>query len=313
MRSFRLVGFLGLILALAGCSSTRWSWLKPNPTNDSKTVAGTPSAEQLVEYLNTNSSRINSLWVSDVDITATSGFQSIGGLQGKMAIQRTAAAASPLAQPTPKNFRFSVASTVGQEVDLGSNEQEFWFYIKRDQPYQFYCNHSDWNAGKVDALKLPFQPEWIVEVLGLGQYGPPEKYQVEGDRDHIRLVERTRTAQGIAVKKVIVMKRRKMDVPEPQVTQFLLLEDGTNKEICSATISQAMVLAGAMLPKRMELKWTETRTKLALNFRDVNPNPTPAIDQSAFLRRPLNGIASMNLATKQLDSPGVQPVQNMAP
>ena len=37
-----------------------------------------------------------------------------------------------------------------------------------------------------------------METLGMGPYGPPERYNLEYDDQTLRLIERTRTPQGQA-------------------------------------------------------------------------------------------------------------------
>src|SRR4029078_5880788 len=78
----------------------------------------------------------------------------------------------------PGNFKL-VASVVGnQAVDLGSNDQEFWFWIsKAEPPYLFHCSYNDFARGGV-RLPFPFQPEWVMEALGMAEYGSPQDYQL---------------------------------------------------------------------------------------------------------------------------------------
>src|SRR5207253_1972708 len=117
-----------------------------------------------------------------------------------------------------------------QVADLGSNNEEFWFWLsKAPKPYQYYCSYEDLKKG-VPYLPIPFQPEWIMETLGLGPYGPVERYQLESDdkTQTLRLVEMARSPQGTPLRKVIVMKARETKAPEPQVTHYLLIDETTH-------------------------------------------------------------------------------------
>ena len=61
-------------------------------------------------------------------------------------------------------------------------QQILW--IKRGDPYQFFCSYKDLEEGRVRVVPFPFQPEWIMEAMGLGDYGTPDKYvgiQKDGD------------------------------------------------------------------------------------------------------------------------------------
>src|SRR5207249_12195775 len=74
----------------------------------------------------------------------------------------------------------SHSSPTRRSSDL--NDQEFWFWVKHaDMPQQFYCAYKDLEEGQVRVMPLPIQPSWIMETLGMGPYGPAEKYTLESD------------------------------------------------------------------------------------------------------------------------------------
>ncbi len=287
MRFVTAVFSVGLLVAIAGCNSTRWGFLRnPEHNGTAKPPEGVQSVESLVAYLNNNAGRINTIQANSLDITATMGDRI--NLTGKLVAQK------------PDGFRMSINGPLGgiQFADLGSNRDEFWFWIKgpigQPQP-QYYCSYKDLDKG-VRFMPVPFQPQWILETLGLGPYGPPEHYTLEHDDQNLRLIEKARSPQGITVRKVIVMKRRAMKAPEPQVTHYLLIDDLTNKEICSAHIAQVMVDAktGAVVPKKLDLNWRERNATLSILLDRVAVNV--GLPETAFVRRPMVGVQSYNLA-----------------
>lgn len=299
-RQGAIIGSALMVFAVAGCGSTRWNFLQGH-TAPAKQVGELPSREALVAYLNDNASRVRSVRVGELDITASQGLQSFG-LRGKMVVQK------------PRDFRMSADTLGNRVVDLGSNEKEFWYWIsKADPPYQFYCNYQDLQEGKVRFMPVPFQPDWIMETMGLGPYGPAEKYVLEHDANSIRLVERTRSPQGRPVKKVIVMNRRPVAPPQPQVMQYLLIDEQTGKEICSAKIRDIQVDrgTGAILPRRLDLHWPEQRVKLALKLDETAVNPD--LPQAAFIRQPLQGVRSFDLAQGNFGADGLRPAQGSVP
>ncbi len=314
MRPFRPALGLALLAALvglaAGCNSMRFNFARPgeHPESGKPAPPGTPSVAGVVAYLNDNARRVETLQVTSLEVTAAQGAERIN-LRGKMVAHK------------PRGFRMSLDGPLGftQVADLGSNDKEFWFWIKaapgsKQVPYQYYCSYQDLERG-VQFLPIPFQPEWLMEVLGLGPYGPPERYQIERDdkTPTLRLVERTRSPQGGAVRKVIVMKARETRAPEPQVTHHLLIDDATNREICSAVITQTMIdpATGAILPRKLDLNWRQENATLSL-FIDKAAVNVP-LQPQAFVRTPLKGVQSFNLATSRPDPPGLQQVQGFVP
>ena len=222
----------------------------------------------------------------------------------------------------PRNFRLGAKTLGNPVVDLGSNDQEFWYWIsKADPPYQVYCSYKDLNDGRVKRMPFPFQPEWVMESMGLGPYGPPEKYNLEHDADTIRLSEKAVSPQGTPVRKVIVFKRRPVQLPNAQVTDYLLLDDASGKEICGAHISEVQYdekSTGAIVPKRIELRWPSEKLKLALKMDGTTFNPQ--VSPLTFTRQNMANIQSFNLARMQVDNApppqaflrndsGIRPVQ----
>ncbi len=294
MRALIRASILGLLIAVGtGCESTRWNWFKPNTDNAAKPGAA-QSVASLVAYLNNNAERIQSLRVEDLSIDATMGNQSIG-LQGRIFAEK------------PRNFRMKVTAFGKDEVDIGSNQQEFWFWAaKNPDPYQYFCSYGDFQSGRARRMPLPIQPEWVMESMGLGPYGPPERYKLEQDNQTVKLVERTKTPLGHAVRKVIVLNRREVRSPEPQVKAYLLLDDATGQEICSANITSTTVdrKTGAIMPYRMELRMPTQKMRMSLKMDGLTMN-TPT-GGTPFVRQPMTNVEPFNLATERIEPWGLQ-------
>ncbi len=288
---------MSLLVSVAGCNSTRWNFLRnPESTNaTTRAPEGVQSVESIVAYLNNNAGRIDTIQANSLDVTASMPGAGTINLRGKMVTKK------------PDGFRMSLDGPLGfaQVADLGSNRDEFWFWFKgpvgQPAPPQYYCSYKDLEKG-IPFMPVPFQPQWVMETLGLGPYGPPERYKLEYDDQTLKLVEKARSPQGIGVRKVIVMKRRPTNAPEPQVTHYLLIDDLTNKEICSAHITQVTVDrgTGAVLPRKLELNWRERNATLSILLDRLAVNV--ALPEQAFVRRPMSGVQSYNLARGPLGS-----------
>jgi hypothetical protein len=143
-------------------------------------------------------------------------------------------------------------------------------------------------------------------TLGVGTYGPADKYQLELDKDGrtLRLIERSKSPSGQPVRKVIVMNRQPVRSPQPQVIAYLLLDDATGQEICSAHIMSTVTVAvdtksSVIVPYKMELRMPTQKMKMALKMDGLSLNT--AIPATAFARPQMNGIEPFNLATGQVD------------
>lgn len=290
-----LIVLSGLLLPL-GCDHTRWNLFKGNEPPPPPTKVQT--AEQLVNYLNDNAGRIQTLRTDNLSLTVSQGLGVLSfGLTGKVMAEK------------PRNLRLVADVGGSRMVDMGSNDQEFWFWVsKGDPPYQFFCSYKALKEGQVKFMPVPFEPDWILEAMGLGPYGEPARYQVESDAETVKLVEKGRSPQGKPVRKVIVFNRRPVQSPRPQMTACLLLDDATGKEICSAHILETQLDAktGGILPRRLELRWPEAKTKLTMALNNVSVNQPPP--EGVFVRQPLQNVPSFDLATGLLNG---QPIQRL--
>jgi hypothetical protein len=299
MKSARWLPALMVLATIAGC--TRWNFLNKGPEPKPPPVAGeAPPVSAYLDYLNDNARRIDTVRCTEIDVTCSQGFQSFG-LRGKMVAQK------------PHNFSMTSDFIGKSAVEVGSNDKEFWYWIsKADPPYQVYCSYKDLYDGRVKQLPFPFQPEWIMETMGMGTYGPADRYRLEADGSTIKLVEQS-SSQGKATRKIIVMNRRAVQAPAPQVTAFLLVDDATGKEVCSAHITETQLdkNTGAIIPRRLEFRWPEQRFKMAMKLDGTAVNAQ--VPATAFVRRPMPGVPAFDLATRRLDqaSADVQRVQSL--
>jgi hypothetical protein len=285
-----VVGLAALLSALPACNQTHWNLF--NKRDDNTPVAGTPqSVEDLVKYLNDNSSRLQNVRAQDIGLEVRKGILPPVTLRGTMVCEQ------------PRNFRLAATFMEHSELDLGSNQEEFWFWIKRGAPYQFHCSYRAAEEGRVQKLPLPIRPDWIMEVLGMANFGPASRYERVVKPQTIELVERTRSPQGTPVTKIMVIRRRRSVAPTPQVTDFLLLDGRTNKEICSAHVERVEVVGSMMgvLPRDVVIHYPDENVKMAFHMAHVEPNIQLPANFTAFMRQPLRGIPSVDLATGQID------------
>ena len=309
MRPLVTIAGISLLALAAGCTSSRWGFI--NRPKDVPVQGEPPTKEAIVAYLNDNASRIQTFRSDELNMTVHAGALPVL-LSGKLMTQQ-----SRDASQKPRDFRMSGDFAGNRMVDLGSNNDEFWWWISKDKPPdQYYCSYRDLQEGRVRALPFPIQPEWIMETMGLGPYGPADKYEMDYDNYNLKLIERTRTPLGQAVRKVIVMKRAPQDVKSgnPQVAEYLLLDDATGKELCSAQITQVRTLQidkdrAAVLPRRLELRCAIGSEKVRLDMRFEGVSINAPLPPTAFVRQPMPGVRSVDLA-RMFGNPQVQSAQS---
>src|SRR5262249_52761543 len=150
-----------------------------------------PDPASLVKYLNDNAGRVQSLRCPSVDMSCRMGRTRVG-LDAIMVCQK------------PRNFRLRGKVLGRDAVDVGSNGEEFWYWMGQEKPpVVYHCSYKDLASSKA-RLPFPFHPDMVVAALGIGEYDPAGKYEVKENGKYVELIERTTTPQGQPARKVTV-------------------------------------------------------------------------------------------------------------
>lgn len=271
-------------MALPGCAMCRsWGTVDAyGPQAPCHLSAETP-LPALVQHLNQNTSRL-SAW------RATGGQIQIHA-PGALPIP----AKAMIAVEAPRNFRIIVSGPVGNEADFGSNADQFWFWLKRNEPRRVFMARHDQIGRALRRFPIPIQPEWLMEVLGVvpidegditlelpppGVMQPPPVGPLRrlfGQRPppapiverRALLVSQRFSPQGEPLRKVIVV-----DLCHGTVLEHSLY-DGTGQLIARAVLSghYTEATSGAVLANHLSLEWPRERTTISLTLNQVQVNP----------------------------------------
>lgn len=157
---------LGLTPLVAGCAAGGRMSIRPDVTPERPT---TPIATvgSIVDRINSNAAPVSGLTASTTVSMQDSRFG--GGVSGQLSMER------------PRNFKLALERGFGTRVaDVGSNDEEFWIWTKDSEEKALYVGQYD-ARGSVPP-DLMFQPEWIVEALGLREISPEEERRIKVER-----------------------------------------------------------------------------------------------------------------------------------
>ncbi|MEO0529472.1 MAG: hypothetical protein AAF266_02730 [Planctomycetota bacterium] len=84
---------------------------------------------------------------------------------------------APIAVERPRRFRLrGTTAFTGPEIDLGSNDERFWLWARRNEPPALYtARHDQWATSPMRS-QLPIEPGWLIEGLGMVQLDPSAAY-----------------------------------------------------------------------------------------------------------------------------------------
>jgi hypothetical protein len=290
MRSLRLLVCAAVFASAVGCDFMR-KQIRPADGG----VVGTgelPAVgpDLLVGYLNQRAGQMQSLYYDDVWMRCYDGKMPLPALTGVMDCAQ------------PRNFRMRSNGRLAGEIDMGSNADQFWVYVKAGgDPVYVFASHTDFEQGKARLPgNIPFEPAWVMQVLGMMKYPESNSYNVatgRADRTYT-LSWQDRTPQGPVVKEVVFEADENIGT-RPRVKKHVVREAGGNKtviafaevkktgtQVLPATDPKAGYGLPVQYPTDVTLRWEEQKFEMHLELKGVRINEPMTADREKRFQRP---------------------------
>jgi hypothetical protein len=269
---------LGVVFVSSGAHCLHGRY--PSPTPPPVIFKEPPTLQRLIAEINQNRAKISSIYSTRAGISVT-GFP---GLRATLAIG------------SPRKIRLQAGTGIsGSEVDMGSNEELFWIWIKRNQPPAMYFGYHDRLAASAARRMLPIEPEWMIEAIGLVQLDPNGQHEGPFQRPDGRLEIRTHvpSSEGVMTKALV------LDAGSAWIFEQHLF-DPHGKLLASAYNSKHTIDAtsGAALPRKSTIKWHETNKEIQLELHDVQINP-PQLGENLWTKPDYPGFPNVDVTQPQ--------------
>ena len=260
------------------------------------------TADRIVTYLNRQADLVQSLDANDISLTVKGPGGAPPTLEGTLMVQK------------PKYFRLTGKFLGSEQVLVGSNKERFWFYVPKMQDALFHCSYTDFEKGV--ELPFPFDPEWVLEAMGMAHVPADgvKRMELDDKTKTVRLVQEA-TLHGQKVTKVTVCYQATMRRDVPQVKSRIVYDE-RGKVICVATTKSAARIpvardqAGetvyATVPQVVKLEWPAQETSLELDLGKVKLNTR--LPMQAF-EMPRLGSRQVDLGRDRPTGRGVVPAQ----
>jgi len=114
-----------------------------------------PNLEDVVYAVNANTDRVHQLQTENATLRVTDSDFPVPPLKANIAFEQ------------PRNFRLlaQLSQLTGRELDLGSNDTLFWFWLRQDD-HLYYARHDEFVMSPARDL-VPIEPNQLVSALGL--------------------------------------------------------------------------------------------------------------------------------------------------
>jgi hypothetical protein len=244
-----------------------------------------PSLEQVLDVLNRNSAGVQTLQSSNASISLA-GYPSI---RAHLAYQRE------------NMFRLTGdAPLVGREVDLGSNPDVFWFWVKENQPpAMYYARHDQFALSNAKQM-LPVDPSWLIKALGVVQFDTSEQHRGPfPSRGGLLEIRSSQPGVPNATSRVTLVDETKGIIVEQHAY------DARGALLASAKLSNHVrTPSGVVLPHKVEvLLPAGGNMKLTISMQDIGVNVALNNPEQLFALPRYDGYPLVDLADPNLQHP----------
>ncbi len=241
-----------------------------------------PSLEQVIEVVNRNNSQIHAFNTSQAALSGA-GFPT---LRANVAFER------------PGRFRLRADLLTATEIDVGSNEELFWVWIKRNPTRGVFFCRRDQFAGSRMRQMVPIEPDWLVEAFGVNEIDPRLPHQgpfpLDGNRLEIRTIRET--PQGPTTKVTILDAARGWILEQR-------LHDAQGRMIASSVTSQHRQdpLTGLFMPSQVSINCPAAQFSMRLDLGKVRINQPVGDPQQLWAMPSYQGYPPVDLCDPNLE------------
>jgi hypothetical protein len=251
-----------------------------------------PSLAQVMDVVNANTARVATYATNNARISVPG----LPSLPTDIALER------------PRRFRLRASTALtGPEVDLGSNDELFWFWVRRNDPPALYvCRHDEYLHSDARRM-IPVNPEWLIEALGLTRFDPAYQhsgpYPNRGRENLLEVHTTVPTPEGHNIKVTVV------DAIHGYVVEQHIY-DGRGERLASSIASEHRYdpATQVALPTRVELQIPRAQLFLTLETGDYRINAPLSDNAQLFAKPTYSGYPEVNLCRQ----PATQPVRPTA-
>jgi len=284
---------LVLIALVCGGGASCPKVVQPFAAAPQPVVGPAPSLEELARVVNDNSTKIRAVSTVDAKISVP-GHALLPSVKASMAWERG------------RHFRLiGETAFTGPEVDLGSNDQLFWIWMRQTaEPAILYCHHQDFPSTEL-ARVFPVDPEWLIDACGLPivdpnrqHYGPYLLAGAEGDSPRYGLYTVLQTPRGPVTKTLVI------DGATGFVVQQSLIDpadaSGQAFAVAIAEDFQRDALTGAFAPRKIKLHWPKQQFGLEIDLGALRTNEAAQQDANTWAMPQYEGATPLNLADPRI-------------
>ena len=284
-KPFLLVAVLLFALMSSGCSLGSMGGNQALPI----VFDAPPSLPQVVAAINDNSQRVGQLSSQNVRLTVPG---QLGSLTATINYERSPNPAAP------GLFRLSGEALGRKQLDLGSNSEHYWMWVKQNQPPTvFWGRHSEFYRSAAQQV-LPMPPSWMVEAMGVVTIDPASVSQqspyASTTPGLLQIRSLIPTPQGNLTRVLEVDQQRGVIVQQQ-------IYDSTNRLLAVADLANFThdPMSGVTLPRTIRIQLPPAGLKFNFEVDSYNVNALTDDPRALWSMPDFPGHALLDLANPE--------------
>ena len=219
-----------------------------------RTLPAHPSLDQIIAAVHDNTQRVRSCMAT----------------QAVLVVPGVPRLSARVACEPPRRFRLQAQTAItGPELDIGSNDDLFWLWLRQHKPPIVACCRHDQYAQSAARRLLPIRADWMPEMLGLVNFRPEDRHQGPFPLPDGRIEIRSTigAADGELLKSTI------LDGTTGLVSEQHLFTS-TGERLASVRTSRHRVdpPSGAALPHLVEVSWPASGVDFKIELSSITTN-----------------------------------------
>ena len=219
-----------------------------------RTLPAHPTLEQIIAAVHDNTQRVRSCMAT----------------QAVLAVPGVPRLSARIACEPPRRFRLQAQTAItGPELDIGSNDDLFWLWLRQHKPpVVAFCRHDQYAQSAARRL-LPIRADWMPEILGLVNFRAEDRHQGPFPLPDGRIEIRStiNAPEGELLKSTI------LDGTTGLVAEQHLFT-AAGERLASVRTSRHRVDApsGAALPHLVEVSWPASGVDFTIELTSITTN-----------------------------------------
>jgi hypothetical protein len=280
-----------VVALLVSCCGCQWFQRRPQLEPTPILFQQAPTLEQLLTAVNRNSDSIETAQASAARIL-------VKGMPGQ--------ASADVVYERPGRLRLRASNgLLGQVLDLGSNDELFWFWTSfSPEPALFFARHDQFAQSPNRSL-IPIEPLWIIDAMGLPHFDPNHRHDGPYPKGNglVEVRSRIPAADGESTK-ITLLHQQYAWVMQQQVYD----SRGRLTASAQATDHEYYPHAAAALPRKVAIELPAAKFSFSVETQGYTVNMSGSdgrefvLPQEQFSNVPLVDLADPRL-TPQAASP----------